>query len=87
MKHPRLSGSNFFTGSLWRYVGIGIVIAVIGALPVVAALVPLSLLRLLPSVGRAPPEVLAVIVLAYAIGIALILRLCLLLPARAAGEI
>jgi hypothetical protein len=83
---PRLSGSNFFTGSLWRYVGIGIVISVIGALPLVAALVPLSLLRMLPSIGKAPPVVMAVIVLAYAIGIALMLRLCLLLPARAAGN-
>jgi hypothetical protein len=84
---PRLSGSNFFTGSLWRYVGIGIVISVIGALPLVAALVPLSLLRMLPSIGSAPPAVIAVIVLAYVIGIVLMLRLCLLLPARAAGDL
>lgn len=84
---PGLSGSNIGTRSLWRYVGIGIVIGLIAALPVAAVLVPLSLLRLLPSAGMAPPAVIAAIVLAYVVGITLMLRLCLLLPARAAGDL
>jgi hypothetical protein len=84
---PGLSGSNFFTRSLWRYVGIGIVIVLIAAVPVAVVLPPLSLLRLLPSAGRTPPVIIAVVVLTYAVGITLMLRLCLLLPARAAGDL
>jgi hypothetical protein len=84
---PGLSGSNIGTRSLWRYVGIGIVVGLIAALPVAAVLLPLSLLRLLPSAGMAPPAVIAVIILAYVVGITLMLRLCLLLPARAAGDL
>jgi hypothetical protein len=84
---PSLSGSNFGTRSLWRYVGIGIVIVLIAALPVAGVLLPMSLLGLLPAAGRPPPGSIAVVVVAYVVGIALMLRFCLLLPARAAGDL
>jgi hypothetical protein len=84
---PGLSGSNFGTRSLWRYVGVGIAIGLIAAIPAAGVLLPLSLLGLLPEAGRTPPAEIAVIAIAYAVGIVLILRLCLLLPARAAGDV
>ncbi|SHK07454.1 hypothetical protein SAMN05444159_2346 [Bradyrhizobium lablabi] len=82
---PGLSGSNIGTRSLWRYVGIGILISLIAALPVAVTLLPMWPLGLLPGVGRAP-ALIAVGVLAYIVGVTLVLRLCLLLPARAAGD-
>jgi hypothetical protein len=54
---------------------------------VAGVLLPMSLLGLLPTAGRTPLPVIAVIGLAYVVGIALMLRLCLLLPARAAGDL
>jgi hypothetical protein len=84
---PGLSGSNFGTRNLWRYVGVGIAISLIAAIPVAGVLLPLSLLGLLPEAGRTPLAEIAVIALAYIVGIALMLRLCLLLPARAAGDL
>lgn len=84
---PGLSGGNFATRSLWRYVGIGIVISLIAALPVVGVLLPMSMLGLLPAAGQAPPASITVVVVAYMVGIALMVRLCLLLPARAAGDV
>jgi hypothetical protein len=84
---PGLSGGNIGTRSLWRYVGDGIVIFPISALPVAAVLLPMALLGLLPAAGRPPPIEIAVIAFAYIVSMALMLRLSPLLPARAAGDV
>lgn len=82
---PRFGG-NIGTRSLWRYVGAGLLICLIAALPPVIVLVPMALLGLLPSAGKAPPAEFAIIALAYLAGIVLMMRLSLLLPARATGN-
>ena len=84
---PGRSGGNFSTRNLWRYVGVGIMIGLIAAIPVVGVLLPMSLLGLLPAAGPTPLAVIAVIGLGYVIAIALMLRLCLVLPARASGDL
>jgi hypothetical protein len=81
------SGLNIGTRHFWRYVGAGVLIALIAAIPPVVVLVPMALLDLLPAAGRAPPIEIAVIVLAYLVSIVLMLRLSVLLPARAIGDV
>ena len=80
------SGLNIGMRYFWRYVGTGVLIALIAAIPPVVVLVPMALLDLLPAAGSAPPVEIAVIALAYLVSIVLILRLSLLLPARATGN-
>jgi hypothetical protein len=90
-ERPGLGGSNIGTRSLWRYVGITVVVCLIAALPVAAVLVPMSLLGWLPAsgevLGRWTPIPIVAGLLADVAGIWLLLRLCLLLPARAAGDL
>lgn len=81
------SGRNIGTGYYWRYVGIGVLIVLIAAIPPVVVLVTMELLDLLPAAGPTPPAEIAVIVLAYLVGIVLMLRLSPLLPARAIGNV
>ena len=83
---PRFGGRNIGTRSLWRYVGVALLICLIAALPLVIVLVPMALLGLLPAVGKAPPAEFAIIALAYLAGVVLTMRLSLLLPARATGN-
>jgi hypothetical protein len=80
------SAGNVGTRDLWRYVGAALVICLIAAIPLAAVLAALAFLDLLPAAGRTPPDVIAVIALAYVISVALMLRLSLLLPARATGD-
>jgi hypothetical protein len=77
---------NIGSRCFWRYVGVGLLIVLIAAVPVAGVLVPMALLNVLPAAGSAPPAELAIIALAYAVGMALMLRLSLLLPARATGN-
>ena len=81
------AGRNIGTRHFWRYVGAGLLICVIAAVPVAIALVPMALFNLLPAAGSAPPAEIAVIALAYLVSIVLMLRLSLLLPARATGNL
>ncbi len=93
-EQPRLSGSNVATGSLWRYVAVGIAILLISFVPIVLGVlvVLLFLFSLIPlgvsgghNVGLV--VIVVVMVLCYLIFITVMLRLCLLLPARAVGDI
>jgi hypothetical protein len=88
----RLSGSNIFTGSLWRYVGVEIVITLIALIPVILLLV-LLLVAVVPFVSAlGAPRILtgSISVIGmlglYMVAIAVILRLSPLLPARAVGD-
>ena len=81
------SGRNIGTRFFWRYVGAGLVIGLIAAIPLAVVLLVMALLDLLPAAGSAPPAEIAVITLADIAGIVLMLRLSLLLPARAAGNL
>jgi len=83
---PWTSAGNVGTRNLWRYVGAALVICLIAAIPLAAVLAALALFDLLPAAGRTPPDVIAVIALAYVVSVALMLRLSLLLPARATGN-
>jgi membrane-anchored glycerophosphoryl diester phosphodiesterase (GDPDase) len=66
-------------------------VCLIAALPVAAVLVPMSLLGWLPAsgevLGRWTQMPIVAGLLAYVVGIWLLLRLSLLLPARAAGDL
>ena len=90
-ERPGLSASNIATGNLWRYIGIGLVFILITILPFLLLAVPMF--YILPSAGApaAPPPtgffalVLTVVVLSW-FATAAVLRLSLLLPARAVGN-
>jgi hypothetical protein len=81
------SGRNIGTRFFWRYVVASLLICVIAAIPLAVVLVPMAALDLLPAAGSAPPAEIVVIALAYLLCIVLMLRLCLLLPARATGNV
>jgi hypothetical protein len=87
-EQPTLSsGRNIATRAFWRYIGVALLLALLAAIPPAIVLVPMAMLDLLPAAGSAPPVEIAVIALAYMVSIALILRLSLLLPARATGNL
>ena len=93
-EHPGLSGSNLVTGSLWRFVGIGLVIALFVLIPVLAVFLLKSLVFPTFSATGAPAQPnagLVVVFLAsaliYLAGCAVMLRLSPLLPARAVGDL
>jgi len=94
-EQPGLSGGNIFTKALWHYIGIGIAIVLIGILPIAVVLVP-SVLILAPMtrgmMGNQPSGIaIALIVLIvfalYITALAIMLRLSVLLPARATGDL
>jgi hypothetical protein len=92
-ERPRLSGSNLITGSLWRYVGVGILITLVACLPVLLIFLLLTTLVLpiasaLGARGFLFGLVFAlVMIVLYLAAIAVVLRLSPLLPARAAGDL
>jgi hypothetical protein len=85
-EHPRFSGSNVGTKNFWRYVG-AIVIAIyqIVILPGLAVGLPMFLL-LAPARGE---MLVKYLIYAYLVAVffAVALRLSLLLPARAVGDL
>ena len=88
---PGLSGSNLASGSLWRYIGVGIAIGLIVMLPAAAILLP-TLVWLAPHfAGKEywPPALLIFLLVAaiYIAAFAVMLRLSPLLPARAIGDL
>ena len=94
-EQPRLSISNVGTGSFWRYAGVGLAIVFIAFAPIVLCLLVLGLF-LFPFISHAAPGAvklgsavpfILIGLLLYLTGIAVILRLCLLLPARAVGDL
>jgi hypothetical protein len=88
-ERPRFSGSNVATASVWRYLGMGLAICLIAALPAVL----LFLLGLLLTGGVATLPTfktvgfIALFVIVYVAAIAVMLRLTALLPARAVGDL
>jgi hypothetical protein len=94
-EHPGLSGINVFTRNVWRYVGMGLAIILVAALPAVAAMVLLFLLALphatdagapAMSAARSNPAIFILIPIVYLAVCVVVMRLCLLLPARAIGN-
>jgi hypothetical protein len=90
---PWLSGSNIITKSLWRYIGVGILISLTAVLPVVLFLLVLFVFLLPFTSGGASAHsgVAAIILvptmlLVYLASMAVMLRLSPLLPARAVGD-
>lgn len=84
-EEPGPSGSNIATGNVWRYVGIGIAICVISFLPALLIAVPILILS--ASVGSGFALLIPVVIVLYLTGAAAMLRLSLLLPARAVGDL
>jgi hypothetical protein len=88
---PGPSGSNVVTRSLWRYVGVGIVICLIVGLPTLAILVAMFRWWVPPATGgiagQPSPATVPVILLLYLAATAVMLRLSLLLPARAVADL
>jgi hypothetical protein len=80
-EHPRFSGSNIATKNLWRYVGVGLAICILPALVVVLPM--LLLLAGAPGFTNLIP----VIFLLFLVAFAVVLRLSLLLPAFAVGDL
>jgi hypothetical protein len=87
-EQPGFSGSNLVTKNLWRYIAMALGLFVILFLPLIAILLP-TFYFLPPVAGRPPPALFALIPLAFVVygaGMAVSLRLTLLLPARAIGD-
>jgi hypothetical protein len=87
-EHPRLSGGNIASGSFWRYAGMGIAIFLTAFVPMILGM---SILFVFTSFftrgGPVTVIVVLIVILFYLAGIAAVLRLCLLLPARAVGDL
>lgn len=89
-EQPRLSGSNILTKYVWRYVLIGIAICLTAWLPVFAIMTAILFLVSHLTSGSAqhpmPFVVIIPIFLVFLAAAAVLLRLSLLLPARAVGD-
>jgi hypothetical protein len=90
-EHPGFSGSNLGTKNLWRYIIVGLALCLIMFLPVAAVMLPTFYFLFPTAAGGAPPPpgffpLIMVIFVVYSVGIAVALRLTLLLPARAIGD-
>ncbi len=91
-EQPGLSGGNIVSSHVWRYFGIGLVICLIAVLPILAIYVPAYFLTsgFKPQApGTMPPGAALLIplfLIAYIFTAVLMLRLSLLLPARAVGD-
>ncbi len=87
-EQPGFSGSNLATKNLWRYIAMALGLFVILFLPLEAVMFP-TFYFLMPAASPPPPALFALIPLAFAVygaGMAVSLRLTLLLPARAIGN-
>jgi hypothetical protein len=86
-ERPGVSGSNVATRNLWRYIGAAVAIVVIDFLPAAIAL----FLVFHPFAGgtfaSGSVAVILLILVLYAFGLAAALRLSLLLPAQAVGNL
>jgi hypothetical protein len=95
-EHPGFSGSNLTTKDFWRYVWVGLAICLVIGVPLLAILLPMFYF-LVPSVvgGAGPPAAIPefgaalsiAAFLLYLTAAAILLRLSLLFPARAAGDV
>lgn len=92
-ERPRLSGSNLFTGSLWRYVGVGLLIAIVAVLPALVLVLLLSSIAL-PIAWALGARAFAigvvsaiVVVVLYVAVFTVVLRLSPVLSARSVGDL
>lgn len=86
---PGVSGSNVIAGSLWHYVGVGIALCLIVGLPGFAIVAPVFIWGL-PRAGITHPANPALFLLIPIVNLVTLfvgLRLVLLLPARAVGDL
>jgi len=87
---PGRSGGNIGTLGLWRYIAVTIVICVMAAAPTLAILLAIWAFGWMPAaddvIAPQTPALIAAFVLADVAGIIILLRLCALLPANAAGN-
>jgi hypothetical protein len=90
-EHPRFSASNVASKNLWHYIGVGLVIILIMALPLVLIFAPMIYFIPKAAGGTPPPTwffaLIPVFMLLYCAAMAIMLRLSLLLPARAIGDV
>jgi hypothetical protein len=93
-EHPGFSGSNIASSNLWRYIGIGILICLIVAIPALVIIVPIFFWVLPQTTGTTVVPVnssifpiIILVFLIYIVAFAVILRLSLLLPARAVRDL
>jgi hypothetical protein len=89
-EHPGFSGSNVATKDLWRYAGVGLAIFLIVGLPLLVVILPTFLLLAPVARGGSPGFTLLIPVIFFLlalVGFAVALRLTLLLPARAVGDL
>ncbi len=89
-ERPGVSGGNVATKNLWRYIVVAIALCLIMFLPAAAVMLP-TFYFLQPTPGPTPPPpgfvpLFLLIFVVYAAGIVVVLRLTLLLPARAIGN-
>ena len=90
---PGVSGSNLMSGNVWRYAGAAMAVGLLALLPIGVIALPMFLVMgfVSPGVAQAPmppqvPVLAAALFIGYIAAIAIGLRLILLLPARAAGD-
>jgi hypothetical protein len=90
-ERPGRSGGNLVTSALWLYVGAAIIICLLQAVPFLALLLAIWVFGWTPAAGDAiepqTPFLIAAAIAAGAGGTAILLRLCLLLPACAIGDL
>lgn len=90
-EQPGRSGGNLVTSAPWLYVGAAIIICLLAAVPFLVLLLAIWAFGWTPASSEAiepqTPFLIAAAVAAYAAGVAILLRLCLLLPACATGDL
>jgi hypothetical protein len=91
-EHPGISGANVGTRSLWRYIGVGLAICLLVILPAAVIVAPMVYFLLPFKAGGGPTLpgfflLILVFLLLYIVGAAIVLRLSLLLPARAVDDL
>jgi hypothetical protein len=88
-EHPGLSGSNVATKNVWRYAWMGLAIFLIVVVPTMVLSLPMFFLSSPVAAGGAPRflMLIPVIFLFFLAAFAVSLRLSLLLPARAVGDV
>jgi hypothetical protein len=92
-ERPGFSGSNLVATSFWRYVWVGILICLMVGIPILAIFLPtFYFLSYVSTGGASAASVLAILLfltlfVVYLAAIAVFLRLTLLFPARAAGDV
>lgn len=84
---PKFCGSNLATKDLWRFVGIYFAVCLMSILPViiVAVVMVIGLQQLGPDLPSILP--FAAMTIAFAVTVLIMMRLIVLLPARAIGDV